>query len=124
MSCCLPGCGRGWRPDPVGPATQRGTDGPAERLEAWVRGRVQGVGFRVFVAREARRLGLVGWVRNEADGAVHVVAEGAAAELDALLDALRVGPSGAVVRDVRLSRGPAATGLATFDIRAGGHGGD
>jgi acylphosphatase len=101
-----------------------GLDAPLERLEAWVRGRVQGVGFRVFVAREAWRLGLVGWVRNEADGAVHVVAEGARADLDALLDALSEGPIGAQVRDVQIARGPGTVGLAAFDIRAGTHGGD
>jgi acylphosphatase len=97
---------------------------PQERLEAWARGRVQGVGFRVFVAREARRLGLVGWVRNESDGTVHVVAEGASTDLDAFLDALHEGPVGADVRDVRTSRGPTTARLASFDIRAGGHGGD
>jgi acylphosphatase len=99
-------------------------DGPPERLEAWVRGRVQGVGFRVFVAREAQRLGLVGWVRNEADGSVHVFAQGAPDDLAAMLEALHEGPVGAQVREVRTSRGPAVAGLAAFDIRAGGHGGD
>ena len=98
--------------------------GPQEHLEAWVRGRVQGVGFRVYVAREAWRLGLVGWVRNEADGAVHVVAQGAPPDLDALLEALHQGPMGADVRDVRVARGPATAGLTRFDIRAGGHAGD
>lgn len=104
--------------------TTDGLDERPERLEAWVRGRVQGVGFRVFVAREAWRLGLVGWVRNEADGSVHVVAQGAPADLEAMLEALHEGPMGADVRDVRDVRGPAAAGLEGFDIRAGGHGGD
>jgi hypothetical protein len=48
------------------------------RLHAVVHGRVQGVGFRYFVMREARALGLSGWVRNQADGSVEVEAEGAA----------------------------------------------
>ena len=104
--------------------TSDDVDGAPRRLEAWVRGRVQGVGFRVFVAREAWRLGLVGWVRNEPDGSVHVVAQGGSPDLDALLESLHEGPMGAEVRDVRVSRGPAAAGLETFDIRAGGHGGD
>jgi acylphosphatase len=101
-----------------------GHEAPLERLEAWVRGHVQGVGFRVFVAREAWRLGLVGWVRNEADGALHVVAEGARDDLDALLDALQEGPAGAQIREVRVARGPGTKSLAGFDIRAGGHAGD
>ena len=41
-----------------------------------VRGRVQGVGFRWFVEREAQMLGIAGWVRNNADGAVEVFAQG------------------------------------------------
>lgn len=46
------------------------------RLEATVRGRVQGVGFRRYVQTWARRLGLGGWVRNEPDGTVTLCAEG------------------------------------------------
>ena len=107
---------------------QRGSTGaaasPPERLEAWIRGRVQGVGFRFFVARAAASLGLVGWVRNEPDGAVHVVAQGPTASLDELVDALREGPPGADVADVQAMRGPAVSGLTSFDIRSGGHGGD
>lgn len=95
-----------------------------ERLEAWVRGRVQGVGFRFFVAREARRLGLDGWVRNEPDGAVHLVAQGPPHDLDALVKVLREGPMGADVRDVVDARGPAGSAISGFEIRAGGHAGD
>jgi len=47
-----------------------------KRLEATVTGRVQGVFFRDTARREAQRLGLTGWVRNEPDGSVKVVAEG------------------------------------------------
>ena len=47
-----------------------------ERLDATVRGRVQGVGFRYMVLEEAHRLGLAGWVANEPDGSVRCVAEG------------------------------------------------
>ena len=57
---------------------------PFPRLEATVRGRVQGVGFRYFVVRRALELGLVGWVANGADGSVRCVAEGPSAALDAL----------------------------------------
>ena len=41
-----------------------------------VRGRVQGVGFRWFVEREAHILGIAGWVRNNADGSVEILAQG------------------------------------------------
>ena len=87
-----------------------------ERLDAVVTGRVQGVGFRYFVLRTARSLGLAGTVRNAPDGSVRVAAEGPPAALEALVDRLRVGPSGAVVTDVDARRGPAAGGYADFDV--------
>ena len=57
-------------------------------------GRVQGVGFRYFVLREATDLGLDGWVANTMDGSVRCVAEGPRDRLDILLDRLRDGPAG------------------------------
>jgi acylphosphatase len=72
----------------------------AERLYAVVHGYVQGVGFRDFVARVGRRLGLAGTVRNRADGTVEVVAEGERAELEELLRELQRGPSEAEVQRV------------------------
>jgi acylphosphatase len=103
-----------------------GSDGrrTAERLEARVVGDVQGVGFRWFVVREAVGLGLVGWVANEPDGGVSVVAEGPREVLDHLHAALAAGPSGARVEAVMAHR-LAPTGLyARFEVRSGGHGGD
>ena len=95
-----------------------------ERLDAVVRGRVQGVGFRWFVTREAQHLALAGWVANEADGSVHVVAEGDRADLDRLGEQLSIGPPGARVDDVSL-RWAAATGIAGgFTVRRGEHTGD
>jgi acylphosphatase len=95
-----------------------------ERLEAVVRGSVQGVGFRWFIVRKATRLGLGGWTSNEPDGTVRVVAEGNSAALDELLAALRSGPAGASVERVDARRLPAAGDLPSFTIRAGGHSGD
>jgi acylphosphatase len=94
------------------------------RLEATVRGRVQGVGFRYFVVRESRRLGLRGWVGNEPDGSVRVVAEGSDAAIDELERALHVGPPGAIVDTVSRVRMPAAGGFGGFSVRSGSHGGD
>ena len=68
-----------------------------------VEGRVQGVGFRYFVRREARSLGLAGWVRNLPDGRVEARAQGEPAALDRLEQALWSGPPHAQVRGV-LSR--------------------
>ncbi len=95
-----------------------------ERLEATVHGRVQGVGFRVHVARAARNLGLSGWVANRADGTVYVVAEGDGPSLDALEEVLRPGPRGASVSRVDVHRDRARGGPASFEIRHGSHPGD
>ena len=65
-----------------------------------VRGRVQGVGFRYFVQREAVRLGLTGWVRNLDDGSVETHAQGSAAALDDFAGALHSGPRFSDVRSV------------------------
>ena len=65
-----------------------------------VRGRVQGVGFRYFVEREARSLGLRGWVRNLDDGRVEVYAVGLPEQLAELAGLLWKGPRRAEVRGV------------------------
>lgn len=63
-----------------------------KRLSACVYGRVQGVGFRLFVLRKACGANLAGYVRNTRGGAVEVVAEGEPVDLETLLDYLREGP--------------------------------
>ncbi|GAA0576670.1 acylphosphatase [Actinomadura livida] len=64
-------------------------DDETARLTAWVRGRVQGVGFRWWVRARALELGLAGSATNLADGRVEVVAEGPHAECRKLLDLLK-----------------------------------
>ena len=66
----------------------------------FISGRVQGVWFRASTAREATRLGLVGWARNLADGRVEVLASGASDAIDELARWLHVGPPAATVRSV------------------------
>ena len=66
-------------------------------LHFLIQGRVQGVGFRWYVHREAGVLDLRGWVRNTEEGEVEVVASGAEAELAKLRSSLRRGPRGARV---------------------------
>jgi acylphosphatase len=66
-------------------------------LHFLVKGRVQGVGFRWFVHREAAELNLRGWVRNTTDGHVEIVASGNSNELDGLKAALRKGSRGSRV---------------------------
>lgn len=59
------------------------------RLTAWVRGRVQGVGFRWWVRAQAQELGVAGTARNLDDGRVEVVAQGTRTACQTLLDRLR-----------------------------------
>jgi acylphosphatase len=66
-------------------------------LHFLVQGRVQGVGFRWFVQREASELNLRGWVRNTEEGDVEIVASGEPGDLDELRASLRRGPRGARV---------------------------
>ena len=67
-----------------------------------IAGRVQGVGYRYFVARAARGLGLSGYVRNLPDGTVEVAASGDRASLETLAALLEEGPPGAMVDSVNL----------------------
>jgi acylphosphatase len=65
-----------------------------------VRGRVQGVGFRWFVEKEAATLGIAGWVRNRSDGSVEVLAQGTREQLFAFRTKLHEGPRAARVDEV------------------------
>jgi acylphosphatase len=94
------------------------------RLEALVRGRVQGVGYRVFALREARHLDLDGFVANEADGSVRVVAEGMRLSLDALLERLEDGPPAGYVERIVTRWEPARGMPEGFRIVSGAHRGD
>ena len=88
-------------------------------LHFLIRGRVQGVGFRWFVHREAAELGLRGWVRNTDDGAVEVVASGPLEDLDELRAELRKGSRGSRVDKViehELDESEAAS-LKDFEIQ-------
>ena len=81
-----------------------------------VRGRVQGVGFRWFVEREAHMLGIAGWVRNNHDGSVEVLAQGTRDQLSGLHGRLREGPRAARVDAVEVSDAPPVAGLSSFRI--------
>ncbi len=83
-----------------------------------VEGFVQGVGYRHFAWRAARRLGLSGWVRNRADGTVEALLAGAPEAIEAMLVELGRGPPSAHVRSVRLAdAGGAEASPGAFEIR-------
>jgi acylphosphatase len=99
-------------------------DAEMARLEASVRGRVHGVGFRYYVAMRATHLGLTGFVANDQDGSVHVVAEGPRADLETLLEALNEGPASAIVERVNEDWLPYTGHWGSFGIESSGHRGD
>ncbi|ESX96073.1 MULTISPECIES: acylphosphatase [unclassified Mesorhizobium] len=71
-------------------------------VQARMHGKVQGVGYRMWARREAIRLGLVGWVRNERDGTVTASIAGADAAVSTMIERLRQGPRGASVSRVEI----------------------
>jgi acylphosphatase len=82
-----------------------------------VRGRVQGVGFRWFVEREAHILNIAGWVRNNPDGTVEILAQGTRDQLAGLHSRLREGPRAARIDAVDVSEAQPAAGLTSFQVR-------
>lgn len=97
--------------------SQSNTQHTTEELHATVLGRVQGVGFRQFVVQKALALGLRGYVRNERNGDVEVVAQGTRPALEHLLTFLRQGPSAALVDTVQTTWREATTYVSGFHIR-------
>lgn len=87
------------------------------QLHAFISGRVQGVGFRYFVIRNAEELNLTGWVRNLWDGRVEVLAEGQMEKLNLLLITLRKGPFGADVTQVDYKFKPPSGKFSRFNFR-------
>ena len=81
-----------------------------------VRGRVQGVGFRWFVEREAHILSIAGWVRYYPDGSVEVLAQGTRDQLSGLRSRLREGPRAARVDAVEESDAKPSAGINSFRI--------
>lgn len=74
------------------------------RVQRWrIHGRVQGVGYRWYMIRQARLLGVTGFVRNRMDGSVEALVAGPEAELEALLDWARQGPALAGVTAIDIS---------------------
>ncbi len=87
-----------------------------KRLHLRIKGRVQGVFYRQSALDEARRLDLVGWVKNLPDGDVEAVAEGPAANLERFVAWCRRGPPAAHVTDVLVRELPATGEFTRFSV--------
>ena len=90
--------------------------GPVIRRRVVVSGRVQGVWFRDSCQREARRVGVAGWVRNRFDGTVEAVFEGPADPVLAMCNWMMHGPPRAEVVDIDITEEP-PEGEAGFGVR-------
>ena len=125
--------GQPQRPSPPAaerPATHEAAPGPPpapqpptvtrpslRRVHVFIRGRVQGVGFRAFTRHEARVLGLTGWVRNLRDGRVEAVIEGPAEKVRQLLVKVKTGPPAARVDGVEATDETYKGEFDAFEVR-------
>lgn len=89
-----------------------------QRVHVWVTGRVQGVGFRAFVAYGAQRLGVTGWVRNVGYDTVEALAEGTRAQTDQFVQIMKSGPQNSQIDACRLEEETPSGEFMDFQIRA------
>ncbi len=87
------------------------------RLNAIVKGYVQGVGYRFFTVRKALGYGITGWVKNLRDGNVQVVAEGERSIVEEFIKDLKVGPYSANVTDIEIKWEKYTGEFQTFEVR-------
>ena len=87
------------------------------RLQAIVHGRVQGVNFRYYTQLRAIELGVTGYVRNNWDGTVEVVAEGERGAVEKLLEFIKIGPRGALVQRVDSQWQDTTGQFNSFEVR-------
>ena len=82
-----------------------------------IHGKVQGVGYRFFATRVARRLGLKGWIRNLRDGTVDAIVEGEPEAIDEWLEEIREGPRYAEVTKIDQEKKTYLGKFGDFDVR-------
>lgn len=88
------------------------------RAHVWVRGRVQGVGFRAHVEYHARKIGgLTGWVRNVGYDAVEAVVEGERARAERLIERIKEGPTGSRVDEAQVEWDQPTGEFEMFGVR-------
>ncbi|HPP62863.1 MAG TPA: acylphosphatase [Anaerolineales bacterium] len=87
------------------------------RAHVWVKGRVQGVGFRAYVEFSARQAGVAGWVRNVGYDTVEAVAEGGRADVERFVEWMKQGPRASRVDESRAEYGEATSEFQGFEVR-------
>ena len=86
-----------------------------QRIQVRLRGIVQGVGFRYSMLREARRVGVTGWVRNRRDGSVEALVQGKAEIVAAMVAWSKQGPPGAQVSEVSVANADGEPAVSGFE---------
>lgn len=87
------------------------------RAHVWVKGRVQGVGFRAHVEFYGRQLGVTGWVRNVGYDTVEAVAEGERAKVERFIEMMKQGPSMSRVDESRVEWEGATGEFKEFGVK-------
>ncbi|HYU25626.1 MAG TPA: acylphosphatase [Thermoanaerobaculia bacterium] len=90
---------------------------PKELRHIYIHGKVQGVGYRFFATRVARRLGLKGWIQNNRDGAVEALVEGEKSAIDEWIEEIREGPRYAEVTKIDSEVKDYTGRLGDFDVK-------
>lgn len=88
-----------------------------QRVHVWVKGRVQGVGFRAHVQYSARQIGVTGWVRNVDYDIVEAVGEGEHERLERFVEAVKTGPVASQVDESNVEWQNATGEFRDFQLR-------
>jgi acylphosphatase len=88
------------------------------RVHVWVIGRVQGVGFRAFVASSAQYIGVTGWVRNVGWDTVEAIAEGSPQQIEQFVQMMKTGPRVSRVDEYRLEEETPTGEFSGFEMLA------
>ncbi|EKE03299.1 MAG: hypothetical protein ACD_20C00223G0006 [uncultured bacterium] len=87
------------------------------RVQVYISGRVQGVGYRYSTVHKAQSLGITGWVKNTHDGKVKAIFEGDENAIEQMLVWCKQGPSMAFVTDIEIHKQPYAGEFQSFSIK-------
>jgi len=87
------------------------------RVHIWVKGRVQGVGFRAHVEYQALQIGVVGWVRNVGRNTVETVAEGTQEKIERFINTVKQGPNLSRVDEVKIEYEETTGQLEGFNVK-------
>jgi len=87
------------------------------RVHIWVKGRVQGVGFRAHVEYHALQIDVLGWVRNIGWDTVETVAEGTREQIDQFIEMVKTGPRASRVDEARVEYEPTTGHLSGFTVK-------